>query len=137
MRACSRDIGHLLKSPFCIHHATGRVCVPLDISSSSPLPYKEGRIPQDEEEEEERKKKKKKKLFDPAGVPTLSVLRREFDDPSRAHLPPHLRTSLAPYLEFFRDKFLHKLLKSVAQEMKYVKKLVGNVDARVKPESCF
>ncbi|CBZ52849.1 putative DNA primase small subunit [Neospora caninum Liverpool] len=115
----SKDIGHLLKSPFCIHHSTGRVCVPLDVESDA------GRG------------SGTRQRFDPARVPTLTLLRRQFDDPARAHLPPHQRTSLAPYLDFFRDQFLHSLLKNVTEEMKYVKKLLEGVDARVKPEACF
>ncbi|ESS32081.1 putative small subunit DNA primase [Toxoplasma gondii GAB2-2007-GAL-DOM2] len=115
----SKDIGHLLKSPFCIHHGTGRVCVPLEVAP------------------ERTRGASASSRFDPARVPTLTLLRRQFDDPSRAHLPPHQRTSLAPYLDFFRDKFLYTLLKNVAEETKYVKKLLEGVDARIKPEVCF
>ncbi|PFH33308.1 putative small subunit DNA primase [Besnoitia besnoiti] len=115
----SKDIGHLLKSPFCVHHGTGRICVPLDVESNP------------------RGGVASSSGFDPARVPTLTLLRRQFDDPARAHLPPHQRTSLAPYVEFFRDRFLHGLLKAVTEEMQYVKKLLGGLDAQVEPESCF
>ncbi|KYK70461.1 putative small subunit DNA primase, partial [Toxoplasma gondii TgCatPRC2] len=109
----SKDIGHLLKSPFC------RVCVPLEVAP------------------ERTRGASASSRFDPARVPTLTLLRRQFDDPSRAHLPPHQRTSLAPYLDFFRETFLYTLLKNVAEETKYVKKLLEGVDARIKPEVCF
>ena len=50
----SRSENHLLKSPFCVHPNTGRVCVPID--------------PQKMED------------FDPFSVPTLPQLMRELDD---------------------------------------------------------
>lgn len=50
----SKHRNHLLKAPFCIHPATGRVCVPVD-----PL-----RVDQ----------------FDPETVPTVGQLLRELDD---------------------------------------------------------
>lgn len=48
----SKDIGHLLKAPFCIHEATERVCIPIP---SSLL-----------------------KSFDPASAPRVTDIRREY-----------------------------------------------------------
>ncbi|KAL8276062.1 hypothetical protein Esti_000010 [Eimeria stiedai] len=88
----SKDIGHLLKSPFCIHQGTGKVCVPIDLSQVE--------------------------NFDPLRVPTLSFLRKQFDDPSRLSLPPKDRTALRPFLEFFTKSFLAPLEQSNLQELK-------------------
>ncbi|XP_028393344.1 DNA primase small subunit-like [Dendronephthya gigantea] len=50
----TKGLNHLLKSPFCIHPKTGRVCVPIDID--------------------------KVDSFDPFEVPTISELCQEIDD---------------------------------------------------------
>lgn len=48
----SKDIGHLLKAPFCVHEATGNVCIPLPPSLL--------------------------KSFDPSTAPNVSTLRTEY-----------------------------------------------------------
>merc|ERR1712194_17320 len=50
----SKSQNHLLKSPFCVHPKTGRVCVPIN--------------------------PKKVEAFDPFAVPTLPLLMRELDE---------------------------------------------------------
>ena len=50
----SKMRNHLLKSPFCVHPKTGRVCVPIEVSNFA--------------------------SFDPFQVPTLGQLMKELDD---------------------------------------------------------
>lgn len=74
---------HLLKSPFCVHPKTGRVCVPIDDIAS----------------------------FDPWAVPTLAQLERELaasDDVQDWH-----HTSLQDYFGPFEKKFLVPLEKDI------------------------
>ncbi|XP_071495058.1 DNA primase small subunit-like [Diadema antillarum] len=57
----SKGVNHLLKSPFCIHPKTGRVCVPMDTTELD--------------------------LFDPMKVPDISQLCYEIDDFDRRNNP--------------------------------------------------
>ena len=79
---------HLLKSPFVVHPGTGRVCVPIDT--------------------------KRLEEFDPLGVPTVTELLAEIDRWEGANaksdderetkkLQDYEKTSLKPYVEFFRS----------------------------------
>lgn len=79
---------HLLKSPFVVHPGTGRVCVPIDT-----------------EHLEE---------FDPLGVPTVTELLAEIDgwegtntksddEQETKKLQDYEKTSLKPYVEYFRS----------------------------------
>lgn len=80
----TRQMNHLLKSPFCIHPGTGNVCVPFD----------------------------SKNVFDPTSAPNLHQLQNEImewqgdDDVSDID-----RTSLKPYVDSF-GKYVTGLLKS-------------------------
>lgn len=86
-------INHLLKSPFCVHPKTGRVCVPIDVENVDD--------------------------FDPFAVPTVSQLCHELDsqkaddstDTQSKKTQFYKMTSLAPYMKVFED-FLHNLLAS-------------------------
>ncbi|KAF2801971.1 prim-pol domain-containing protein [Mytilinidion resinicola] len=92
----SKKLNHLLKSPFCVHPGTGRVCVPIDT--------------------------RKVEEFDPLGVPTVTQLLGEIDewdrenggeeggDGSQKKVPDWEKTSMKPYVEFFR-LFVAGLLK--------------------------
>lgn len=85
----SKMQNHLLKSPFCVHPKTGRVCVPIQV-----------------EEVED---------FDPFAVPTLPQLMRELDefgknDDDRVR-KDWQKTSLKGYFEPFQKKFLDPMLK--------------------------
>ncbi|CEJ57061.1 Putative DNA primase [Penicillium brasilianum] len=107
----SKKMIHLLKSPFVIHPGTGRICVPIDPSKA------------DE--------------FDPLSVPTVMELLAEIDAYDAKHpagiqdaempdiegsamngsdikgarkLQDYEKTSLKPYIEFFRS-FIANLLK--------------------------
>lgn len=85
----TKGLNHLLKSPFCIHPKTGRVCVPIDVD--------------------------KLDLFNPFSVPTLSQLIGELDtcdmivDDKKTK--DYKRTNLASYIQVF-EKFLNKLEKT-------------------------
>ncbi|KAF7726475.1 hypothetical protein EC973_008710 [Apophysomyces ossiformis] len=79
---------HLLKSPFCVHPKTQRVCVPIQPESCE--------------------------KFDPLAVPTLSQLCHELNEYDRDHsderkVPDVKKTSLRPYIDIF-DKFVNGLL---------------------------
>lgn len=95
----SKHLNHLLKSPFCVHPATGRVCVPID--------------PKDAED------------FNPLTVPTVSHLLNEIDEYDAKHKPAegetadriadYEKTSLAPYIRYFK-KFANQLVKEELKE---------------------
>jgi DNA primase small subunit len=70
----SSDIGHLLKSPFCIHPKTGKVCVPLRIEDLD--------------------------RFDPIRVPTLAGLENEVNNQKEFNIK---KTSMNIYLQIFED----------------------------------
>lgn len=83
----SKKLNHLLKSPFVIHPGTGRVCVPIDM--------------------------RKLEEFDPFTVPTVTDLLDEIDewdrkqganmsDEQKAQVQDWQKTSLKPYVEYFR-----------------------------------
>lgn len=84
----SKKLNHLLKSPFVVHPATGRVCVPIDV----------GKVDE----------------FDPLSVPTVQNLLGEIDrwamenrgreDGVKAEerTPDWMKTSLRPYVEYFK-----------------------------------
>lgn len=121
---------HLLKSPFCVHPKTGRVCV--YIAQSSYRNQKGG--------------KKSLNRFDPFTVPTLAQVIQELDAYHQQHptqptnnddgdtvdvvvddqiesKTPTLRyewqkTSLRPYMEAFEKEFLQPLLKDLRQEQR-------------------
>uniref|UniRef100_A0A0B6ZD99 Uncharacterized protein n=2 Tax=Arion vulgaris TaxID=1028688 RepID=A0A0B6ZD99_9EUPU len=85
----SKGVNHLLKSPFCIHPKTGRVCVPMD--------------------------PRKIDEFDPMTVPTISGLLDELDSLEPAEnndqgkkIKDYKKTSLGPFLEVF-ETFLQGL----------------------------
>ncbi|CAG8434880.1 12896_t:CDS:10 [Ambispora gerdemannii] len=88
----SAHINHLLKSPFCIHPSTGRVCVP---------------IPPDDFEN-----------FDPTKVPTVSTIIYEMSQWNERHpvqsgerkMSDYEKTSLKPYVKYFED-FVQEVLK--------------------------
>lgn len=83
----SKHMNHLLKSPFCVHPATGKVCVPIDPAVVT--------------------------AFDPDAVPDVRDLLRELDKQSKTDLQDGngeapsankaswQHTSLRPYVEIF------------------------------------
>ncbi|KAL8137154.1 hypothetical protein V2J09_003155 [Rumex salicifolius] len=89
----SKLTNHLLKSPFCIHPKTGRVCVPID--------------PEHCED------------FDPTTVPTLAQLMDELNEgglgaDGKSDLE---KTSIGESMRYFRTSFLQPLLKACKDEM--------------------
>jgi DNA primase small subunit len=99
----SKMRNHLLKSPFCVHPKTGRVCVPFLASEV------------DE--------------FDPFHVPTLPQLLQEVDAYDKAAAASNTgdenenvnqgvqhdwqKTSLKPYFDKFQRNFLEPLLRDI------------------------
>ena len=86
----SKMQNHLLKSPFCVHPKTGRVCVPIEVA--------------------------KFESFDPFEVPTLAQLMRELDDyEAKSDKDESIaydwqKTSLREPFEHFQKQFLVPLL---------------------------
>jgi len=76
----TKDVGHLLKSPFCAHPATGRICVPIN-------PLLDGIDGRD--------------TFRPAGVPTIAALQEEYRKTGE--------TKLKQYVDYFKTNFLELL----------------------------
>jgi len=86
----SKMQNHLLKSPFCVHPKTGRVCVPIEVANVE--------------------------HFDPFAVPTLADLMRELDEYEAKHGKDDSvaydwqKTSLKEPFEKFQREFLVPLL---------------------------
>lgn len=88
----SKHLNHLLKSPFCVHPATGRICVPVD--------------PRTVDE------------FDPLDVPTVTELLSQIDhwegdeisSATGKKIQDWEKTRLKPYVEYFRS-FVSSLIK--------------------------
>jgi len=81
----SKHLNHLLKSPFCVHPKTGRICVPVDPSKIDD--------------------------FDPFEVPTVTELLKQIDEWQEAHkdedkdssrVQDWEKTRLKPYVDYFR-----------------------------------
>lgn len=113
----SKQIIHLLKSPFCIHPSTGNICVPFD-------PYQNLSGNPDDNDYG----------FNPMNAPNLKVLQNEFEawetrtlnnystegpelENSR-NLSDYEKTSMKPYIDYFA-RFVNNLLKA---ELKGVSK---------------
>lgn len=90
--AVSTHRNHLLKSPFCVHPKTGRVCVPFEASKCED--------------------------FDPFKVPTLGSLAEEmnaFDEefPNKKSLPAVQKTCMKDYLALWTRVFLKPLYSEI------------------------
>jgi len=88
----SKHLNHLLKSPFCVHPQTGRVCVPIDERDLG--------------------------AFDPMAAPTVLGLLGEIDAWDKAHkreekVDDYEKTSLKPYVDYFKT-FVNGLLRDEA-----------------------
>ncbi|KAK6203592.1 uncharacterized protein RJT21DRAFT_119757 [Scheffersomyces amazonensis] len=100
----SRQMIHLLKSPFCIHPGTGNVCVPFDPSKN---------ISNNSEDDEYG--------FNPTTAPNLKLIQSELEEWDRKpknsnenenekRLADYEKTSLKPYIDYFA-KFVNELIK--------------------------
>ncbi|CAM6096530.1 unnamed protein product [Calypogeia fissa] len=95
----SKSMNHLLKSPFCIHPKTGRVCVPIDPKTCD--------------------------TFNPMEVPTISQLlnelnqedKRSNDSDSSPVSKDWERTSLAKSIHYFQSSFLEPLVRAAKAEL--------------------
>ncbi|RPB21509.1 putative DNA primase small subunit [Terfezia boudieri ATCC MYA-4762] len=104
----SKHLNHLLKSPFCVHPGTGRVCVPIDASKAED--------------------------FDPLSVPTVTELLEEINQwdhknkktkvesegagpGTKEKHPDYEKTSLKPYVDFFKA-FVASLIRDERKEGK-------------------
>ena len=96
----SKMQNHLLKSPFCVHPKTGRVCVPLDVTEIE--------------------------QFDPFAVPTLPQLMKELDQhnnddgtsTSNGASPEWHKTSLQQYFGPFQKQFLEPLRSELRRQQR-------------------
>lgn len=84
----SKDLGHLLKAPFCIHHSTGRLCIPIDTSQNF--------------------------SFNPKAVPTLTSIRKDYDR-NAIQGGGASSSTIGKYVKFMED-FVDQLIKDVKQE---------------------
>jgi len=86
----SKGMNHLLKSPWCVHPKTGRVCVPVAVDESE--------------------------SFDPSAVPTLQSLASDLDASAGVKEGSDIsRTGLAQYEAAF-DAFLKKMENAIRGE---------------------
>ncbi|KAK9475395.1 DNA primase small subunit [Dipodascopsis tothii] len=94
----SKHLNHLLKSPFCVHPKTGRVCVTIDARDPG--------------------------KFDPMAVPTVAQLLNEIDSYAGDDVPDFEKTSLAPYLRQFHS-FVAGLMKDEMRDKRQRDKAAG------------
>lgn len=90
----SKKLNHLLKSPFCIHPGTGKVCVPLLASQVE--------------------------TFDTDAVPTVGSLLMELEDAARRTPgvePTWEQTSLKPFVEVF-EAYVKELIRDAREDRK-------------------
>ncbi|KAG9327666.1 hypothetical protein KVV02_006370 [Mortierella alpina] len=90
------DMKHLLKSPFCVHPKTGRVCVPIPMESCE--------------------------SFDPSSPPTVPQLVRELNEYDATHkdgskLKDWQKTSLREHVEVFK-RFVEGIQEDIKREPK-------------------
>ena len=142
----SKKLNHLLKSPFVVHPGTGRICVPIPISTR-----KDGK--QDWSALDD---------FNPLTVPTVIEILNEIDawdsrelanqaqvmdeqDSSQnaVHdsngqrqdkVPDFAKTALKPFVEYFKS-FVADLIKAESRSLKRDRDEDGNGEAEMRPES--
>jgi DNA primase small subunit len=107
----SKHLNHLLKSPFCVHPKTGKICIPMD--------------------------PKKADGFDPDEVPHVLQLHEELNRAKSASIDSTARatwqdTSLKPHIVYFKE-FVTQLMNASAQEnpRAYAKQAGTNAEKEV------
>ena len=108
----SKKLNHLLKSPFVVHPRTGRVCVPINTKALED--------------------------FNPLTVPTIQQLIQEIDEwkdddaaPSQDSgrgMPDWEKTSLKPYIDYFRTHVAHLLKDEMGQKVKREREEGGKME---------
>ncbi|KAJ8019881.1 DNA primase small subunit [Holothuria leucospilota] len=93
----SKGINHLLKSPFCVHPKTGRVCVPIDPAHVD--------------------------SFDPFKVPDINQLCQEIDEYDRKNKPEITEGDQPPPKKRMKDYKKTSLLESIEVFEKFVTKM--------------
>ena len=89
----SKAMNHLLKSPFCVHPKTGRVCVPIDPKTAD--------------------------SFDPFKVPTVRTLCEEIDEydkknPNDKGITSDTdKTALKGAIDIFKTSFMNSMAKEI------------------------
>lgn len=111
----SKHMNHLLKAPFCIHPKTGFVCVPIDPDKCAE--------------------------FEPSKAPTLATLLDEINArrqtmgkdsmQGQATASDTERTSMGPYITFFRERFLNPLFASAKEDLEVAHKQKLKASANV------
>ena len=96
----SKSQNHLLKSPFCVHPKTGRVCVPIDPSEAD--------------------------AFDPFSVPTVRSLCDQVDEYDRVNGPQDSgvndidKTDMAAAMTVFHRTFMNKVNAAIRWDKRYI-----------------
>lgn len=106
----SKHLNHLLKSPFCVHPGTGRVCVPIDASTAEdfdPLSVPTVTELLEEINQWDHKNKKAKVEGEETGAGAVTEEKR----------PDYEKTSLKPYVDLFKA-FVVRLIRDEKGEEK-------------------
>ncbi|KAG0203673.1 hypothetical protein BGX28_004117 [Mortierella sp. GBA30] len=98
----STDMKHLLKSPFCVHPKTGRVCVPIPIETCED--------------------------FDPSSPPTVPQLVKELNEYDAKHkegskLEDWEKTSLRAHVEVFK-RFVKGIARDIAEKKRGITEVI-------------
>lgn len=89
----SKAQNHLLKSPFCVHPKTGRVCVPIDPIQAD--------------------------FFDPFTVPTIQSLCQQLDSSTQTtEENVSLQTDMKDHLDCFNNTFMQNLWITIRREIR-------------------
>ncbi|OWB55104.1 hypothetical protein B5S28_g968 [[Candida] boidinii] len=113
----SRQMIHLLKSPFCIHPGTGNVCVPFNPNEKEFDPFTAPNLKQLFDEEAE---------FTENNDADTSIMSVDQDNDSQSTKKKEIweNSSLKPYIDYF-NKYVEDLLKDEIREKRNRKQMEG------------